>query len=136
MKATFKRYIAKLALLAMVTLSMLSLAPAALTLAATDPCDNTTNAPGSVTAGKVQNNVNQTPIVHDIQMIVDFLSAGVGIIVTGVIIVGGIQYIMAGGNPNAVTAARQRITNGLIALVAFIFALAFLQWLIPGGVFK
>lgn len=105
-------------------------------LAASDPCANTTNAKGIVIQSQVQKCVTQSPIVHDIQTIVDFLSAGVGIIVTGVIIVGGIQYTLAGGNPSAVTAARQRITNGLIALFAFLFIFAFLQWLIPGGIFK
>lgn len=75
------------------------------------------------------------PIVRDLNQIVNFLSAGVGIIVTGVIIVGGIQYMTAGDNPQAITAAKKRITNGLIALVAFLFMFAFLQWLVPGGVF-
>jgi hypothetical protein len=75
------------------------------------------------------------PIIKDIQSIVDFLSAGVGIIVVGVIIAGGIQYSLGGDNPQALTAAKQRIMNGLIALVAFILTFAFLQWLIPGGVF-
>ena len=75
------------------------------------------------------------PIVRDIQMFVDFLAAGVGIVVVGVIIVGGIQYMTSGDNPTALTAAKQRITNGLIALVAFLFTFAFLEWLIPGGIF-
>jgi uncharacterized membrane protein len=74
--------------------------------------------------------------VHDIQIIVNFLSAGVGIVVVAVIILGGIQYSMAGDNPQAVGSAKQRIINGLIALVAFLFIFAFLQWLIPGGVFS
>jgi hypothetical protein len=64
------------------------------------------------------------------------LSIGVAIIVVGVILVGGIQYILAGGNATPVTAARKRIVNGMVALAAFLFAEAFLQWLIPGGVFK
>lgn len=76
------------------------------------------------------------PIVTDINQIVNFLSAGVGIVVTGVIIVGGIQYMTAGDNPQAITAAKKRITNALIALVAFLFMFAFLQWLVPGGVFN
>lgn len=101
-----------------------------------DLCADTTNASGAVSQTKVQKCVNQSPVVHDIQIIVDFLSALVGIIVTGVIILGGIQYTLAGGNPSALTAARQRITNGLIALFVFLFIFAFLQWLIPGGIFK
>lgn len=79
--------------------------------------------------------VVQSPIIHDLQQIINFLSAGVGIVVIGVIILGGIQYSIAGDNAQAISAARQRIFNGLIALVAFIFTFAFLNWLIPGGAF-
>lgn len=79
--------------------------------------------------------LKSNPIVKDIQMFVNFLSAGVGIVVVGVIILGGIQYMTSGDNPQALTAAKQRITNGLIALAAFLFTFAFLQWLIPGGIF-
>lgn len=103
---------------------------------AADPCSNTLGSDGKVDQTKVQNCLTQSPVVHRIQQIVDFLSVGVGIVVVGVILVGGIQYIVAGDNPQALTAARQRITNGLIALFAFIFMSAFLQWLIPGGIFK
>lgn len=76
------------------------------------------------------------PIFKDINVIVAFLSAGVGVVVVGTIILGGIQYTMAGDNPQAITAAKQRIINGLVALLAFLLTFAFLQWIIPGGVFK
>lgn len=100
-----------------------------------DPCSNTATN-GLVDQTKVKACLNQSPIVHDLQDIVNFLSAAVGVVVIAVIIIGGVQYTMAGDNASALTAARQRITNGLIALFAFLFAWAFLQWLIPGGVFK
>lgn len=91
---------------------------------------------GNVDPVKAQKCVSSTPIWKDVEMIVNVMSAGVGVVVTGVIIVGGVQYTIAGGNPQALQAARQRITNGLIALFLFIFIYAFLQWLIPGGVFS
>ena len=75
------------------------------------------------------------PIIQDINQWVTFLSALVGVVVVGVIILGGIQYALAGDNPSAVTAAKSRIINGLIALGAFLLTYAFLQWLVPGGVF-
>lgn len=74
------------------------------------------------------------PIINDLKTVVNILSAGVGVVIVGAIIVGGIQYVMAGNNPNAVSAAKQRIANALIALFAFIFIYAFLNWLLPGGV--
>jgi hypothetical protein len=79
--------------------------------------------------------LKENPITKRLNQVIAFLSAGVGIVVTGVIILGGIQYILAGDNAAAITAARQRIINGLLALFVFLFIYAFLQWLVPGGVF-
>lgn len=74
------------------------------------------------------------PIVHDLNLIVGFLSALFGVIVVGSLIFAGIQYTTAGADASRVSAAKKRITNSLIALVAFICIVAFLQWIIPGGV--
>ena len=79
--------------------------------------------------------LKSNPITKDIQQLVDVLSAGVGIIVVAMIIVGGIQYSIAGDNPQQLTVAKKRIVNAMMALIALAFAWAFLQWIIPGGVF-
>lgn len=94
-------------------------------LAAAD-CNNSSDA-------GVQSCLKNNQIVKDLNFIINFIATGVGIVVIGTIIVGGIQYSLAGDNATATGAAKQRIINGLIALVAFIFTYAFLQWLIPGG---
>lgn len=104
-------------------------------LAATN-CDNTLGANGKVNQTKVQACFDQSPIVHDLQVIVNFLSAAVGVVVIAMLILGGINYITAGGDANASKAGKERITNALIALAVYLFAFAFLQWLIPGGIFK
>jgi len=75
------------------------------------------------------------PIRVWVVYLINFLSAGVGVIVTIMIIVGGIQYASAGGNPQAVQAAKKKIANSIIALIAYFFLFAFLQWLVPGGLF-
>lgn len=62
------------------------------------------------------------------------LAALVGIGVTISIIVGGIQYSSAGGDPSKVAAAKRRIMKAIVALVAFIFLYAFLNFIIPGGI--
>ena len=72
-----------------------------------------------------------TPLVNDIRNIIKALSAGVGVVVVGAIIIGGIQYIVAGDNPSGVVEAKKRIINGLLALAAFLLSFAFLQWLVP-----
>lgn len=88
-----------------------------------------------VSQQQLQSSLKNNPIVNDIQVVVNFLSAGVGIVVVAMLIIGGVEYSAAGDNPQKLTAAKQRIINALIALVAFILSFAFLQWLIPGGVF-
>jgi hypothetical protein len=77
--------------------------------------------------------LNQNPIVKDLRIVVNFLSAGVGIVIVGSVIVGAIQYILAGNNPNAISAAKKRLQDTLIALLAFFFIYTFLSWLVPGG---
>ena len=93
------------------------------------------NCDGS-TAAKNDQCLKSNPIVRNLNNIVTVLSGLVGVVVVGTIILGGIQYAMAGDKAEAGSAANPRITNGLIALLAFLFIFAFLQWLIPGGVFK
>lgn len=101
-----------------------------LTPAQRDGCRYCGNA-GANPQTCLQNN----PIVKDLQAIVNFLSAAVAVVVIGVIVLGGIQYIMAGDSADKVSAAKKRILNGIIAFAAFLFLFAFVQWLIPGGVF-
>ena len=67
---------------------------------------------------------------------IDLLAASFGAIAAGSIILGGIQYATSEGDPQKASGAKKRITNTLIALVAFIFLWAFLQFLIPGGLFN
>jgi uncharacterized membrane protein YraQ (UPF0718 family) len=100
----------------------------AVPVAAASPCDKKTP-----TSQSLENCLNENPIVKQLKNVINFLSAGVGIIVVGSIIVGGIQYALAGNNPQAVSAAKKRIQDTLIALLAFFFIYAFLQWLVPGG---
>jgi hypothetical protein len=84
-----------------------------------------------------QNNIdkclNANPIVTTLNLVINFLSAGVGIVIVGSIIYGGIQYSWAGNNANQVAAAKDRIQNALVALIVFFFIFAFLNYLIPGG---
>jgi hypothetical protein len=92
------------------------------------PCDKK-----HPTSSSLEECLDNNPIIKDVRTVVNFLSAGVGIVVVGSIIVGGIQYSIAGNNPNAVGAAKKRIQDTVIALIAFFFIYAFLNWLIPGG---
>ena len=87
-------------------------------------------------AANPTNCLKKVEIVKDLNIVVNVLAALVGVAVVGTIILGGIQFAAAGDKAEAVSAAKKRIINGLIALFAFLFVYAFLQWLIPGGAFK
>lgn len=66
----------------------------------------------------------------------DLVSALVGIVAVAMIIYGGIEFSSSGGDPQRVASAKKHITNAIIALVAFLFLWAFLNFIIPGGVFN
>lgn len=109
------------------------------------PNSATTKAQNSPSKSELGNGcVGQTPqtclkknkIVSRINQAVNLLSALVGIVVAGSIIFAGIQYTLAGDNPQKVGAARSRITSSIVALILFLFIFAILQYLIPGGIFS
>ena len=64
------------------------------------------------------------------------LSGLIGLIAAISLIMGGIQYSAAAGDPQKITAAKDRISKTIIALVMYMFLFAFLQFLIPGGAFR
>ncbi len=63
------------------------------------------------------------------------LSIVVGLVVAASLVMGGIQYSASAGDPGRASAAKSRITNTLLAFMAYAFLYAFLNFLIPGGIF-
>lgn len=76
------------------------------------------------------------PITDLLFAIIRLLSAGVGIVVIGSIVVAGIQYSASRDDPQATAKARGRIATSLGALLIYIFAYAILNYVIPGQFFK
>jgi len=74
-------------------------------------------------------------IVAYIVLFTNVLSGVVGIVIVIMIAVGGLQYSMARDDPQAVNVAKTRIKNAIFALVIYLFGFAFLQYLVPGGIF-
>jgi hypothetical protein len=85
--------------------------------------------------GDLQDCISKNPLINTFNSLINFVAIGVGVIVIIMVIIGGIQYTTAGGNPQAVSAAKKKILNAVIALVAFLLLYSFMQWLVPGGVF-
>lgn len=69
-----------------------------------------------------------------INLAIKLLSAAIGLVATGMIILGGIQYSAAGGDPNAVQKAKGLIFKGVFALIGFGLIFAVAEWLLPGGI--
>lgn len=78
---------------------------------------------------------DHNPLIKTFNAVINFIGVGVGVIVVIMVIIGGIQYITAGSNPQAVSAAKKKIFNAIIALVAYVLLFSFMQWLVPGGLF-
>lgn len=114
--------------------------------ACTNPCDNndpgvnqsvacaapTQPASGSTNCAKGQTGA-ACIIGGYVNPVIGVLSALVGVVVVISIIAGGIQYSTSAGDPQKAAKAKSRITNALIALVAFGFLFSFLEFLLPGG---
>jgi len=62
------------------------------------------------------------------------LTALAGVVAVISIILGGIQYSSAGGDPGKVSAAKDRIAKTVGAFIFFLFLYGFLNWLVPGGI--
>ncbi len=79
--------------------------------------------------------LNNNPIILWINFFINWASV---IIVVGSIIViaaAGVQYSAAAGDSGKIAEAKKRISTVLMALLAYFFLFAFIQWLVPGGVF-
>lgn len=98
---------------------------------AQDPANTGANG---ATGTNVQDQRNTCNLTHDIiDPAVKALTALVGVAITISIIWGGIQYSSSGGDPSAVSAAKKRIVTAVLTLIGYFLFLAFLNWVIPGG---
>lgn len=94
---------------------------------------NASAAPADV-CGPSSTNCNKF-ITEFVNPAIIVLTALVGIAAIISIIYAGIQYASSADDPGAVSKAKQRIFNTIIGLVAYIFLFAFLNYLVPGGIF-
>jgi len=125
----FRHAFVVLLFLAMLTSVICVAVPAASALsprfAATDPAIGSNDCANLGNCKLIQDYVNPA---------IAFMSAIVGVAIAIAIIYGGIQYSSSGGDPQKAQAGKQRIQNAIVALIAFMFITALLNFLIPGGV--
>ena len=70
-----------------------------------------------------------------LMMVINILTAGVGIAAVGGIIFGSIRYTTSAGSPDEMKKAKGIIVNVIIGLIAYALMYAFLNFIIPGGLF-
>ena len=71
-------------------------------------------------------------ITNILQLVVNILSVGIGILAVIGIVVVGIQYLTAGGNEEQTRKAKRRLLEIVIGIAAYILIYAILRWLLPG----
>lgn len=74
-------------------------------------------------------------ILGIIKMVIQIMTAGIGILAVGTVIYGGILYSAAGGSPDNIKKAKELWVNTTVGLIIFAFFVAITNFLIPGGVF-
>lgn len=84
--------------------------------------------------GKVCGTGEGKPIQMLLDIVLKVMLYGVGALATIGFIVAGLQYALAKDDPGKVAAAKQRLMNTVIGLVAYGFLYTVLNWLIPGGI--
>lgn len=80
-------------------------------------------------------NADTCGIIAYLETAINILTTIVGVVIVIMIVVGGIQYSAARDNPQEAASAKHRIYNAVLALVIYLFAFAFLQYIVPGGIF-
>jgi len=80
-------------------------------------------------------NGSQNAITDFFLAITRFLSVGVGLILIIGTIIAGIQFTVSRGDPNKTAEAIKKLYSVGIALLAYIFLFAALNFLVPGGLF-
>lgn len=115
---------------------MLTIVLSILTLVAFTPYVSAQSTSSYSKAGDCSASLSKTDckIIDYLVDFINLLSALVGLVVVAMIIWGGIQYTSARDNPQQAASAKEHIRNAIFALVFYIFSIALLNWLVPGGV--
>jgi hypothetical protein len=84
---------------------------------------------------KSGSNEDDNAILNYLRPIIIFITAGVGMVLVLMIIIAGIRWIISQGNPQGIAAAQKLLFGAVVSLLVFIFAVAILNYLIPGKLF-
>ena len=69
-------------------------------------------------------------------IVINVMTAGVGVLALAGIVYGAVLYTSSGGSPEQIKKARTIFTNVVIGVLAFAGMYTLLQFIVPGGVFN
>lgn len=70
-------------------------------------------------------------IMYILNLAINILTAGIGVVAVIGIVIAGIQYLTAGGSEEQVKKAKRRIFEIVLGLAVYVLIYAILSWLIP-----
>ena len=73
-------------------------------------------------------------IYEILRLVMTILIYGLGVAATIGVVIAGVMYLSAKDSPDKIAAAKKRLAEVAIGLVAWAVMAAVLNWLIPGGV--
>ena len=80
--------------------------------------------------------IEETGVWGFLLLVVNILTAGVGVAALGGLIYGAVLYTASGGSPDQIKKARNVFTNVVVGIIAFAAMYAVLNFIVPGGVFQ
>jgi hypothetical protein len=102
--------------------------------------DGTKPVNGACTSSKAKytapNDITKTGIWSLLLLAINILTAGVGIAAVGGIIFASIMYMTAGGSPDKTKKANIFLSNTILGIIVYAVMYAFLNYIIPGGLFS
>ena len=78
-------------------------------------------------------NGSGSSVVHIFKLVINIMSAAVGIIAAIGITIVGIQYLTAGGSEEKTRKAKRRLFEIVIGIVVYVLLYALLDWLLPAA---
>lgn len=133
-KQTIKRFMLPMALL--IGAVGLVVSPAMVSAAGNKGCETDTLIISCNNVKTDEDGIQNTGLWSILLTVINILTAGVGIAAIGGVVYGSVLYTSAGGSSEQVKKAMTVFTNVVIGVVAYVAMYAFLNFIIPGGVFN
>ncbi len=125
----WRKFVGLVVAVAMILVPMMAVAPV---YADSDNCVETSIIGG----GNYCDDGDGSGVYQILNIILNVLLVGIGVLGVLGIVISGIQYLTAADNEQKMATAKKRIVEVIIGLVIYAVMYVALQWLIPGGIFN